>query len=105
MFGGVAILVGAFTIFNTLSITVAQRTRELGLLRMVGAERRQVLGSVLAEALLIGAGASLVGLVAGLGLAKGLDAVFDSMEISLPDAGMVFGARTIVVSLAVGHAW
>ena len=51
VFGGVAILVGAFTIFNTLSITVAQRTRELGLLRMVGAARRQVLGSVLVEAL------------------------------------------------------
>ena len=102
VFGGVAILVGAFTIFNTLSITVAQRTRELGLLRMVGAERRQVLGSVLSEALLIGAGASLVGLFAGLGLAKGLDAVFDAMELSLPDAGTVFGARTIAVSLAVG---
>jgi putative ABC transport system permease protein len=102
VFGGVAILVGAFTIFNTLSITVAQRTRELGLLRMVGAARRQVLGSVLAEALLLGIGASVVGLLAGLGLAKGLDAVFDSMELALPDAGMVFAGRTIVVSLAVG---
>jgi putative ABC transport system permease protein len=102
VFGGVAILVGAFTIFNTLSITVAQRTRELGLLRMVGAGRRQVLGSVLTEALALGVGASLVGLVAGLGLAKGLDAVFDSMELALPDAGMVFAARTIAVSLAVG---
>ncbi|HWT22664.1 MAG TPA: FtsX-like permease family protein [Solirubrobacteraceae bacterium] len=102
VFGGVAILVGAFTIFNTLSITVAQRTRELGLLRMVGAERRQVLGSVLGEALLLGAGASLVGLVAGLGLAKGLDAIFDSMQIALPDAGTVFATRTIVVSLVVG---
>ena len=57
VFGGVAILVGAFTIFNTLSITVAQRTREFGLLRMVGAARRQVLGSVLLEALAIGAAA------------------------------------------------
>ena len=55
VFGGVAVLVGAFTIFNTLSITVAQRTREFGLLRMVGAARRQVLGSVLVEALAIGA--------------------------------------------------
>jgi putative ABC transport system permease protein len=102
VFGGVAVLVGAFTIFNTLSITVAQRTRELGLLRMVGAERRQVLGSVLGEALLLGIGASLVGLVAGLGLARGVDAVFDAMEISLPDAGTVFGGRTVAVSLAVG---
>ena len=75
VFAGVAILVGAFTIFNTLSITVAQRSRELGLLRMVGAARRQVLGSVLVEALAIGVLASAVGLAAGLGLAKGLNAV------------------------------
>ena len=72
MFGGVAILVGAFTIFNTLSITVAQRTRELGLLRMVGAARRQVLGSVLVEALAIGVLASRRRPRApGFGLAKG----------------------------------
>ena len=102
MFGGVAVLVGAFTIFNTLSITVAQRTRELGLLRMVGAARRQVLGSVLVEALAIGVLASVVGLVAGLGLAKALDALFDAMELSLPEAGTVFAARTVVVSLLVG---
>ena len=102
MFGGVAVLVGAFTIFNTLSITVAQRTRELGLLRMVGAGRRQVLGSVLVEALAVGVLASVIGLAAGLGLAKGLDALFDAMKLSLPDAGTVFAARTVIVSLLVG---
>jgi putative ABC transport system permease protein len=102
VFGGVAILVGAFTIFNTLSITVAQRTRELGLLRMVGAGRRQVLGSVLVEALVLGLLASVAGVVAGLGLAKALDALFDSMEISLPDAGLVFATRTVVVAMVVG---
>jgi putative ABC transport system permease protein len=102
VFGGVAILVGAFTIFNTLSITVAQRTRELGLLRMVGAHRRQVLGSVLVEALAVGLLASVAGLLAGLGLAKALDALFDSMGMALPEAGMVFALRTIVVSLLVG---
>ena len=102
MFGGVAVLVGAFTIFNTLSITVAQRTRELGLLRMAGAERRQVLGSVLAEALALGVLASVVGLVAGLGLATALDAFFDSIGLALPEAGTVFGTRTIVVSLLLG---
>jgi putative ABC transport system permease protein len=94
--------VGAFTIFNTLSITVAQRSREFGLLRMVGAARRQVLGSVLVEALVIGLLASLIGLVAGFGIAKGLDSVFASMDMDLPDAGMVFAARTVVVSLLVG---
>ena len=59
---------------------------------MVGGFRRQVLGSVLVEALVIGVGASLVGLFAGLGLAKALDALFDAMELSLPEAGTVFSA-------------
>ena len=102
VFGGVAILVGAFTIFNTLSITVAQRTRELGLLRMVGAGRRQVLGSVLVEALAIGVLASIVGLVAGIGLAQALDAFFDAIELSLPEAGTVVATRTVVVALLLG---
>lgn len=102
VFGFVAIFVGAFTIFNTLSITVAQRSREFGLLRMVGAARRQVLGSVLVEALAIGLIASLVGLGAGFGIAKGLNAVFQSMDMSLPEAGTVFKTRTVVVSMLVG---
>ncbi len=102
VFGGVAILVGAFTIFNTLSITVAQRTRELGLLRMVGAGRRQVLGTVLAEALTLGLLASALGLAVGLGLAKGIEAVFTSFELELPEAGTVFAARTAIVSVLVG---
>ena len=74
VFGGVAVLVGAFTIFNTLSITVAQRTREFAMLRMVGAARRQVLGSVMIEALALGLGASVIGIGAGFGLAAGLNA-------------------------------
>jgi putative ABC transport system permease protein len=102
VFGFVAIFVGAFTIFNTLSITVAQRSREFGLLRMVGAMRRQVLGSVLLEALALGLLASLVGLGVGFGVAKGLDAIFRSMDLALPDAGTVFAGRTIVVSMLVG---
>jgi putative ABC transport system permease protein len=102
VFGLVAVLVGAFTIFNTLSITVAQRSREFGLLRMVGAGRRQVLGSVMLEALAIGVLASLIGLGAGFGIAKGLDAVFGLMQLDLPDAGLVFSARTVAVSLLVG---
>ena len=102
VFGFVAIFVGAFTIFNTLSITVAQRSREFGLLRMVGAARRQVLGSVMLEALAIGLLASALGLAAGFGIAKGLDAVFDSMGLALPDAGIVFAGRTVIVSMLVG---
>jgi putative ABC transport system permease protein len=102
VFGGVAILVGAFTIFNALSITVAQRSRELGLLRLVGASRKQVLGSVVVEALALGVLASIIGVAAGYGLAKGLTELLASMGLDLPEAGTVFAGRTIAVALAVG---
>ncbi|MDQ3936175.1 MAG: ABC transporter permease, partial [Actinomycetota bacterium] len=101
-FGGVAVFVGAFIIFNTLSITVAQRAREFGMLRTIGASRRQVLASVLTEALAIGIVASAIGLFAGLGLASLLDAVFKSSGVDLPDTGLVFATRTVIVSLLVG---
>jgi len=101
-FAGIALFVGSFVIFNTLSVTVAQRTRELATLRTLGASRRQVLGSVLLEALVIGVLASLVGLVAGLGLARGLEAMFTAIGAKLPSAGTVFAARTVIVSLAAG---
>ena len=102
VFGGIAVFVGAFMIYNTLSITVAQRSRELALLRALGATRRQVLRSVVVEALAIGTVASLIGLAAGVGLAKLLNGVFASAGIELPSTATVFGTRTIVVSLAVG---
>ena len=101
-FGGIALFVGAFVIFNTLSITVAQRTREFATLRTLGGSRRQVLASVVLEAFVIGLLASLVGLFAGLGLAAGLNEVFVAFGIDLPSSGMVFATRTIVVSLIVG---
>ncbi len=101
-FAGVALFVGAFVIANTLSITIAQRTRELATLRTLGATRRQVLRSVLLEALVIGLLASVVGLFLGLGLAKGLNSLFVSFGIDLPQASTVFATRTIVVSLVVG---
>jgi putative ABC transport system permease protein len=101
-FAGVALFVGTFVIANTLSITIAQRTRELATLRTIGASRRQVLSSVLIEALAIGALASLAGLFLGLGLAKGLNAAFVKLGIDLPQAGTVFATRTILVSLLVG---
>ena len=101
-FAVIALFVGSFVIFNTLSITVAQRTREFATLRTLGASRRQVLGSVLLEALVIGFLASLIGLFAGLGLAKGLEALFSALGLELPLAGTVFATRTIVVSLVVG---
>jgi putative ABC transport system permease protein len=101
-FGGVALFVGSFVIANTLSITIAQRTRELATLRTLGAMRRQVLRSVLLEALVIGVVASLIGLFAGLGLAKGLNSLLGSFGIDLPSASTVFATRTVIVSLLVG---
>ena len=101
-FGGIALFVGAFVIFNTLSITVAQRTRELATLRTLGASRRQVLRSVIAEAGVIGLAASLAGLGLGLGLAKGLTALFDAVGFTMPRGDTVFETRTVVVSLLVG---
>jgi putative ABC transport system permease protein len=101
-FGGVALFVGSFVIANTLSITIAQRTRELATLRTLGATRRQVLRSVLLEAFAIGLLSSLVGLFLGLGLAKGLNALLVSFGIDLPQASTVFATRTVIVSLLVG---
>ena len=89
-------------IFNTLSITVAQRTREFATLRTIGASRRQVLGSVIVEALVIGLVASVIGLFAGLGLAVGLNKLFIALNLDLPQTETVFATRTIVVSLLVG---
>ena len=102
VFGAIALFVGAFVIFNTISITIAQRTRELATLRTLGASRRQVRRSVMLESFVIGLGASLVGLFAGLGLAKGLNAAFVALGINLPQAGMALAGRTIIVSLLVG---
>ena len=101
-FGGIALFVGAFVIFNTVSITVAQRTRELATLRTLGASRAQVRRSVLVESAAIGVSASVVGLFSGLLLAEGLGAVFRALGASFPTAGTVFATRTVVVSLLVG---
>jgi putative ABC transport system permease protein len=101
-FGGIAVFVGAFIIFNTFSITVAQRAREFALLRTLGATRGQVLRSVILEALVIGVLSSLLGLLAGFGIAKGLNAIFVGFGIDLPNAGLVVETRTVVVALLVG---
>jgi putative ABC transport system permease protein len=101
-FGGIALFVGAFVIFNTLSITVAQRTREFATVRTIGASRRQVLGSVVLEALVIGFVASVVGLFLGLALAQGIQWLFRKLNLDLPTTDTVFATRTIVVSLVVG---
>jgi putative ABC transport system permease protein len=101
-FGGVALFVGSFVIANSLSITIAQRTRELATLRTLGASRRQVRRSIVIEALVMGVFASVVGLFLGLALAKGLFSLFDAVGFTLPNEGLTFETRTIVVSLLVG---
>ena len=101
-FGGIALFVGSFVIANSLSITIAQRTRELATLRTLGASRRQVLASIIVEALIVGVVASVIGLFLGLALAKGLFWLFDAVGFTLPNTGLVFETRTIVVALAAG---
>ena len=101
-FAGVSLFVGAFVIFNTFSITVAQRTREFATLRTIGASRRQVLAAVILESLAIGLVASLIGLALGLLLAEGIQALFRLFDFELPSADRVFALRTVIVSMAVG---
>ncbi len=101
-FGGIALIVGSSVIANTLSITVAQRIRELATLRTLGASRRQVLRSVVVEAVVVGLIGSIVGLFVGLGIAKGLFVILGATGVELPKQGLVFETRTVVVSIAVG---
>ncbi len=102
VFGFVAVFVGAFIIFNTFTIIVTQRTRELGLLRAIGASRRQIMGSVLVEAVIVGLVASAIGLGFGLLLAQGLKVVMSWIGLDLPPTATVIQSRTIVVAVIVG---
>ncbi|HMK12353.1 MAG TPA: FtsX-like permease family protein [Acidimicrobiales bacterium] len=102
VFAGVAVFVGMFIIYNTFSILVAQRGRELALLRAIGASRRQVLGSVLVEGVVVGLIASLVGLGLGVLVAMGLTALLSALGIDLPSGSLVLLPRTVVASLVVG---
>jgi putative ABC transport system permease protein len=104
IFAVIALLVGAFMIFNTFSITVAQRTRENGLLRALGASKRQVLAAVLTEAAAIGIIASVIGLAAGVGVAAGLKALLSLLGFGLPAGGIVLTANTVIVSGLAGLA-
>lgn len=101
-FAIVALLVGSFIIYNTFGIIVAQRSREMALLRAVGATRRQVLGEVLVEAGAVGVFASVLGMVAGIAIAGGLKALLKAFGIDIPAGGIVFAGKTVVVSLVAG---
>ncbi len=102
VFGGIALFVGSFTIANTFTITVAQRTKELALVRAIGASRRQVLGSVVLEAAMIGLGAAAAGLAAGFGVARGLLGLFGRLGIDFPTSTLVVQTSTVVAAFAVG---
>jgi putative ABC transport system permease protein len=102
VFAGIALLVATLSISNTFTILVAQRSRESALLRALGGTRRQVLGSIIVEALSIGALASGLGLLAGLGIAGLLKALFDSFGFHLPAGGLVVTGTSIALSLVAG---
>ncbi len=102
VFGFIAVLVGSFLIFNTFSITVAQRVTEFGMLRTLGASRRQILGDVVVEALVIGLIGAVVGIGGGFVIAELLNTLLEAFEIDLPTTGLVMQSRTIVVALLVG---
>ncbi|MFE6743623.1 ABC transporter permease [Streptomyces tubercidicus] len=102
VFAGISLFVGIFLIANTFTMLVAQRTRELALLRAVGASRRQVTRSVLTEAFVVGAIASVVGLAAGIGVGAGLRALMGSMSGIIPDGPLVVPLSAVLTSLLVG---
>jgi putative ABC transport system permease protein len=102
VFAGIALFVGSFIIWNTFTMIVTQRSREIALLRAVGATRRQVKRSLLVEAALLGVGSSVVGLGLGVVVARGLNFLMGALGFSLPSTSMQINTRTIVVSLLVG---
>jgi len=102
VFAAISLFVGIFIIANTFTMLIAQRTKELALLRAVGASRRQVTDSVLVEALLIGATASVAGLVAGVGIGAGMQALIRALTPSMPTGPLVIAPVTIVVAIVVG---
>lgn len=101
-FASVTLFVSAFLIWNTFSIVVAQRRRELALLRAIGAGTRQVFGSVVSEALLVAVASSAIGLGVGVLIAIGLRALLSRFGIDLPSTELVLAPRTILVAVGVG---
>ncbi|MFG1998714.1 ABC transporter permease [Spirillospora sp. NPDC048911] len=102
IFGLVSLVVSALVIYNTFSILIAQRMREMALLRCVGATRRQIFGGVLTESAVVGLVGSITGLLAGLGLGGGALALFNALGAGIPTAAVTLAPRTIVVGLLVG---
>ncbi|MFJ5560797.1 ABC transporter permease [Streptomyces sp. NPDC093250] len=102
VFAGISLFVGTFIIANTFTMLVAQRTKELALMRAVGASRRQVTRSVLIEAFVVGAVAAVVGLVAGVGIGRGLRSLMGTLDAPMPDGPLVITPGTVASAFAVG---
>ncbi|KOU63056.1 ABC transporter [Streptomyces sp. MMG1533] len=102
VFAGIALFVGTFIIANTFTMLVAQRTKELALLRAVGASRRQVTRSVLIEAFVVGVVAAVTGLAAGIGIGVGLRSLMGSLGATVPDGPLIITPGTVGAALAVG---
>ncbi|MFI0713272.1 ABC transporter permease [Streptomyces inhibens] len=101
-FAGIALFVGVFIIANTFTMLISQRSREIALLRAVGASRRQVVRSVLAEAGLLGLISSVVGFALGTGIAVGLRAVLDANGAGFPDGPLIISSNAVLSALGVG---
>ncbi len=101
-FAGVSLFVSIFIIYNTFGVVLAQRVREIGLLRAIGAEGRQIRRGIIGESLVIGFLASLLGIAAGIGLHLGLLAMFDALGLGLPEMDLIIEPATVVVGLTVG---
>ncbi|NNE94567.1 MAG: ABC transporter permease [Acidimicrobiales bacterium] len=101
-FAGVALFVSIFIIANTFAIVLGQRTKELALLRAIGASPKQVRRSTMTEAFIVGVVASGLGILGGLGLNYGLRAMFDALGASLPDSPLILAPRTLIVAVVVG---
>jgi putative ABC transport system permease protein len=101
-FGGVALFVSIFIIYNTFAIVLGQRIRELALLRTIGADPKQIRRSVMGEALIIGTLASVGGIGGGVAVSKGLEALFNATGGSLPDSPLILSARTLIAAVVIG---
>jgi putative ABC transport system permease protein len=102
VFGFIAVFVGSFLIFNTFSITVAQRVSEFGMLRTLGASRPQILTAVIVEAVAIGLIGALIGIPGGFLIATAINSLFEAFGIDLPTTSLVLETRTVIVALLVG---
>ncbi|MFM8305318.1 MAG: FtsX-like permease family protein, partial [Actinomycetota bacterium] len=103
-FAAVGVVIAALLVFNTFTIVVAQRARELGLLRVIGASRGQVVTAIVVEGLVVGVVASAAGLALGIGVASSLLWVVRAAGFDVPDGGVVVAGRTVAVALGLGMA-